>query len=75
MSHGTASLRSKPEPIESLEDIVVNATRIERYIDGLDRAAFTADEMIRDARFEVPKLAADARLALARLQHGLGASP
>lgn len=37
------------DPADCLADIVDNAERIERYLDGMDRAAFEADGRTRDA--------------------------
>lgn len=37
------------DPADCLADIVDNAERIERYLDGMDRAAFEADGLTRDA--------------------------
>lgn len=37
------------DPADCLADIVDNAERIERYLDGMDRTAFEADGRTRDA--------------------------
>ncbi len=117
---------SRHDPADCLADIIENADRIERYLAGIDRAAFGADGLLRDAvkrclervceaahrlgeataelmpgqpwadirgmgnrlrhaydridqeviwnaaRLDLPPLAADARLALARLQASTG---
>ena len=40
---------SRHDPADSLADIVENAERIETYLIGVDRAAFAADGLLRDA--------------------------
>ena len=40
---------SKHEPADILADIVENADRIERYLNGADRSAFGQNGMMRDA--------------------------
>ena len=40
---------SKHDPADSLADIIENAERIERYLHGVDRAAFAGNGMVRDA--------------------------
>ena len=42
-------MRSKHDPADSLADIVENIARIESYIAGLDRTAFSRDGRTRDA--------------------------
>jgi uncharacterized protein with HEPN domain len=42
-------VRSKHDPADSLADIVENIARIESYIAGLDRTAFSKDGRTRDA--------------------------
>jgi uncharacterized protein with HEPN domain len=37
------------DPADCLADIIDNAERIERYLAGMDRAAFEADGLTRDA--------------------------
>ena len=37
------------DPVDCLTDIVDNAERIARYLEGMDRVAFGADERTRDA--------------------------
>lgn len=41
--------RPKHDPADCLADIVENAGRVERYVAGLDRAAFERDGRTRDA--------------------------
>lgn len=40
---------SRHDPADGLGDIVENAERIERYLKGMDRAAFEQDGLTRDA--------------------------
>jgi uncharacterized protein with HEPN domain len=40
---------SRHDPTDSLADIVENAERIERYLNGMDRAGFGQDGLTRDA--------------------------
>jgi uncharacterized protein with HEPN domain len=40
---------SKHDPAESLADIIENADRIDSYLRGIDRAAFAANGLVRDA--------------------------
>lgn len=40
---------SRHDPAGSSADIVENAERIERYVAGMDRAAFASDGLVRDA--------------------------
>ena len=42
-------MRSKHDPAECLADIIENISRIESYIVGLDRTAFSKDGRTRDA--------------------------
>jgi uncharacterized protein with HEPN domain len=42
-------VRSKSNPADSLNDIIDNAARVERYLAGMDRESFDANEMLRDA--------------------------
>ena len=40
---------SRHDPADSLADIVENAERIAHYLDGVDRAAFAGNGLLRDA--------------------------
>jgi len=40
---------SRHGPADSLADIIENAERIERYLAGMDRAAFASNGLVRDA--------------------------
>jgi uncharacterized protein with HEPN domain len=40
---------SRHHPTDSLADIIENAERIERYLVGMDRAAFAGNGLMRDA--------------------------
>ena len=40
---------SRHDPADSLADIIENAERIERYLAGMDRAAFASNGLMRDA--------------------------
>ena len=42
-------MRSKYDPGESLADIIENSDRIESYLAGMDRDAFAANGLVRDA--------------------------
>ena len=40
---------SRHDPADSLADLVENAERIAHYLDGVDRAAFAGNGLLRDA--------------------------
>ena len=40
---------SRHDPADNLADLIENADRIETYLGGMDRAAFAANGMVRDA--------------------------
>lgn len=42
-------MSSSRDPIESLTDIIENADRIAGYLEGVDRAAFAGNHLVRDA--------------------------
>ncbi|MGE4049280.1 MAG: DUF86 domain-containing protein [Acetobacteraceae bacterium] len=42
-------MRSKHDPADALADIIENADRIETYLTGMDRTAFAANGLVRDA--------------------------
>ena len=55
-----AGVPSRHDPADSLADIIENTERIEGYMAGLDRSAFAASGMVRDAVERCPERVCEA---------------